>query len=139
MAEDFIFHPPTPPLFIGGRQPYEPKRLPPSQLDAPASNPPFRYGGPVAVLAAIVSIVQPDPWTYAFAGSGGSGRQPYGQNQLNPSLLAVSVDNPPFTTGGPIAPKAEIVGLHQPDPWSFGSLGPDNSGRQPYGNRQNSP
>lgn len=59
------------------------------------------------------------------------GSQPYSQRKLNPSLLAISVDNPPFTYGGPFVLKAEVVSINQPALWTYAFLG----GAGPYKTR----
>jgi len=128
-----IFFPPPPP-FMGGAQPHAPRELPPSITAVPVNNPPFTQGGPIAVIAEVVAIGQPNPWQYVFAGPV-AGRQPYGPRQLNPSITAVPVNNPPFTYGGPIALLAEEAAIAQPDPWTYNFAG----ATQPFTPKKNSP
>jgi hypothetical protein len=46
---------------------------------------------------------------------------------LPPAITAVRVDNPPTNIGGPVALKALLVALAQPNPWTY-----TYAGRQPY-------
>lgn len=51
------------------------------------------------------------------------GAQPYGQKKLAPDIMAVPVNEPPYTIGGPFALKAEIATIAQPNPWVYTFLG----------------
>lgn len=128
-----IFHFP-PAVSTGANQPYGTKARDREESGQQVDNPPFRYGGPVAVVAAIVAMVQPNPWTYSYTGAA-SGAQPYGQRQLNPSITAVPANEPPYQAPGRSAQQAAIAAtLTQPDPWVYGF-----AGRQPYEPRKLSP
>lgn len=62
--------------------------------------------------------------------------QPYAQSRLPPSIEAVPVNEPPYSTaGGPYASKLEIAYLAQPDPWTYTFTG----GCQPFEPRKLSP
>ena len=98
---------------------------------ATVQTPPFRCGGPVALLAEAVGIAQPDPWTYAFFGA----LQPFAAKTLSPQLAAVSANNPPFSVGGPVVLPASLAEIAQPDSWTFSFLG----AQQPFGARTLSP
>lgn len=97
-------------------------------------NPPTRLGGPIALIALIAAIAQPDPWTYNFCGGG----QPYAPRRLPVAITAVATDQPPITKGGPVVIPASIVALHQPDPWVYRLPGA-HEGEQPYGARKLNP
>jgi hypothetical protein len=128
--------PTDPQPFVGGREPLEPRKLPPSITAVPVNDPPYehegRWPGTAFVLAAlwqppdpapvirgslspgiprqsvdpppashagrsvgaaeIAILAQPDPWTHSFEG----GSQAFAPRWLNPQLIAVEVDNPPF-------------------------------------------
>lgn len=88
--------------FIGGAQPYSPKRVYPLHVDAP----PFIYGGPTSeqIIAVAINYTMRDPWVYAYQGRG----QPYdGPRKFTVGVAAP--DNPPFIYGGPYADYAEIL------------------------------
>jgi hypothetical protein len=121
-------------VFFGGWQPFQPGRLNVTTIAVVGNNPPFTYGGPLIGIQELAYLAQPDPWVYTFKGTA-HGRQPYGQNQLNPSITAVAVNNPPFTYGGPVLTLQETAYLSQPDPWVYILLG-NVFGGQPYGPRR---
>lgn len=121
-----IFHLP-PVQSTGGAQPYGNIAKFRDESGQVVNTPPFRYGGPVAVVAAIIATLQPNPWVYGYNGTG-AGAQPYGPRQLNPAIIAVPEDNPPFDYDGPVAGQAEVIGLWQPDPYLYQFFG----GRQPF-------
>ncbi len=119
-----------PATFMGGRQAYAPSTLPPGFPGFSADPPPFSDGGPVALPASIVAMLQPNPWTYSFAG----GRQPFDPRKLPPALSAVPANDPPFTRGGPVAIKSELFMLAQPNPWTYTFMG----SAQPFGPKRRS-
>lgn len=65
------------------------------------------------------------------------GAQPHVPRKLPPAIIAVEVDNPPTTLGGPIAILASIIAAWQPNPWVYGIYGP--KGGQPYAANQIAP
>ena len=71
--------PPSP--FLGGRQPLEPRKLTPSELDVAVNDPPF---GQRTWLAGLLRAWQPGP------------PQPQAPWKLSPSIIAVAEDDPPF-------------------------------------------
>lgn len=115
-------HYPPPPPFLGAQQPHAPRQLAPAIAAVQVDNPPTSLGGPLAIPASIVAANQPDwstkAWPYVFIG-----RQPYEPRKLAPAIPGQSVDNPPFTYGGPLALKHELAWLSQPDPWTFNYAG----------------
>lgn len=98
-----IYQPP-PPVFSGGAQPYQGRKLNPSIEAVAVNNPPFLYPGRTAQYAALVLLSQP-PAPNAFEG----GWQPLAPRQLNASLTAVAVNNPPFQQYGRWAGEQSIV------------------------------
>jgi hypothetical protein len=124
-----VFFPPPPP-FMGGRQPHAGIPLAPAIIAIRVDNPPFTDGGPVPLPAAIVSIAQPNPWTYSFMGA----RQPYGSKQLSPAIPGQSLDQPVAIQPGRTPVALSIAATWQPDPWTFAF-----QGRQPYEPRRLSP
>jgi hypothetical protein len=125
-----MFYPPPPP-FMGGRQPHAPSQLPAGLVAVSADQPPVTLGGPFALLAEVVQIAQPDPWTYSFMGRS----QPFGARQLSPGVPGQSKDPPPFSHASRGARFAGLVAAWQPDPWIYAGLG----ARQAYMGRQISP
>jgi hypothetical protein len=89
---------------MGGRQPLEPRKLPPAISDVPFVPATCRHSErTVAVAAAILSLCQPpDPWPYTFTG----GLQPLDNHNLSAVFESVPVNNPPFS------PVTDII-----DPW----------------------
>ncbi len=134
-----------PPVYLGGREPYQRRNLSPSIADAIIDAPVFRGRRSPQLQAIIVAAAQPNPWSYVPLG----GRQPYGGRTLPPSILLQFAtlplqgndiftifqnndEDPPF--GILLSPqqKAIIVAAAQPDPWVYAP----SIGRQPYGRRQ---
>lgn len=123
-------------VYQGGGQPYDTRRLPPAITAVPVNNPPTSLGGPIAIKGVIAQGWAPDTgfvqWPYVYPG----GRaQPYGPRQLAAGIPGQSIDAPPSTLFGPIALKAELVAIGQPDPWTYNFGG----GRQPFDFRKLSP
>jgi hypothetical protein len=113
-------------MFGGGLAPYQPKILNAQSVFVEVDNPPFEQSGPVAEIALVTSLAQPDPWSYALVG----GAQPYTPRTLPPSITAVEVDAPPNAlAGGPYALTVESIALSQPDVWAYAFDG----NAQPYG------
>jgi hypothetical protein len=101
-------------------QPYgRPQNSP--QLTVPAvSNPPPT--AKVQMLRTIELTSQPDPWTYAFAGS----TQPYGRDQ-NTSGVPGEEARPAPADRRRAQISIELVALAQSDPWLYlfmGAMGP---------------
>jgi hypothetical protein len=112
----------------GGRQPYEQRKLPPSFASVQVDNPPFTYGGPIALRASIVAIAQASPnnytpWQYQFVG----GPQPYQPRRLIFALPRVDAP-PPIPPGGGTAVTASVTATNQPSAWPYLFTG----GQQPY-------
>lgn len=119
-----FFFPPPPP-FVGGAQPYAARPLNPSLEGVASSPPPFRLGGPIALIAEGVALAQPSTWPYLFLGQA----QPYEGSQLAPFQTAVKVDNPPFSDASETSRvQATIVAPWQPAAWPYAFFG----GWQPY-------
>jgi hypothetical protein len=104
--------------FAGGREPFLQRQIAPGVPGVSNDNPPFTDGGPAAIPSELASIAQPNPWVYAFNTRNGIMAQPYGLRVMSPAIPGMSVDNPPFTYGGPLALKLEGVAVNQPD-WSY--------------------
>lgn len=82
-----IYYPPPPP-FIGGKGPFLPRRLPPSELAVPVNDPPFSSRlRSVATLAIIIGMWQP-----SLLGL------PQGRARFIVQPGPVVADNPPFTS-----------------------------------------
>jgi hypothetical protein len=113
--------------FLGGRQPFEPKKLSPGIPGQDVDNPPFSNRAATPQQNTVVSITQPDPWVYLFHGS----RQPFAPRNIAPGVPGQSIDNPPSTFGGPVVLALELAAIAQPDPWTYNFLG----SAQPYGPR----
>jgi len=129
-----IYHPPVPPVFVGGAQPYAPRLLVVTAKAVAVNDPPFTYGGPRWAQLEISNIAQPDPWVYAFFG----GWQPFQPRRLPADITASTTNDPPFTYAGPTVLKMELAWASQPDPWVYSYLGP-MSGTQPYAPRKLNP
>jgi hypothetical protein len=112
-----------PPAFIGGRQAYAPRQLPPVITDVPPppiDTPPLQSAGKTAQTRAIIQLWQPDPWVYVFAG----GRQPYTEGALTPP--DTPINNPPFRHLGKSSQVMTAIWQWQPDVWPklyFGGSG----------------
>lgn len=63
------------------------------------------------------------------------GGQPHAPRKLPPSLVAVQVDQPPFSDGGPIPIPASVYSINQPNPWVYNFFGSS----QPYAPATQSP
>jgi hypothetical protein len=111
-------------------QPYGERQLTPGIPGQSIHNPPFSLGGPYALKALATAIAQPDPWTYSFMGD----RQPFGPKRRSSAIPGQSINDPPFTLGGPYALKALAVAIAQPNPWTFTFLGSS----QPFGPKRRS-
>lgn len=120
--------PEWPHVFEGGRQAYEPRRLPPDVTAVPENNPPF--GIPPKWLTAVVDAWQPEKWPYVFMGN----LQPYQGRQLSPGTPGSSADNPPFGIPNKTILSA-IATQWQPPDWPFTFIG----GRQAYEPRKLNP
>ena len=108
-----IYHPPTPAIFVGGAQPYSPRKW--VTEGATVNEPPYRYGGPYTLILEMAAIAQPDPWVYAFMGRG----QPFEPSKLPIVVVDVPVNDPPFTGyGRTLLEQYEATSLNQPDPWT---------------------
>jgi len=127
-----IYHPPIPPVFTGGAQPYAGRKGLREEFFQPVDNPPFSQGGPYVEILEFASISQPNPWVYAFMGR----QQPFERRKLPVAISAVPEDNPPFTQlGRSTQILSEIAYLSYPDPWTYTFMGR----YQPYGPRKFSP
>lgn len=122
------YHPPPP--FMGGRQPHAPARLSPSIAASPVDQPPAIHPGRSVRQIVITTLWQPDPWTYTFMGR----RQPFEWRLQSPGVPGFSVNEPPYTFGGPVAIKATIVAMAQPPAWPYSFIG----AAQPYGPKRRS-
>lgn len=114
---------PWPVVFVGGKQAYEGRKLAPGIPGQSGDNPPFQHPGRTPQTSLLVTVWQPDPWVYAFAG----GRQPYGGRKLTPGTPGVSVDNPPFRHPSRLVQTVTEIMSWQPDPWPsvfMGGWGP---------------
>jgi hypothetical protein len=111
-------------VFIGSWQPYAPAKLDPQIANAPTNNPPFSDFARMAALQALtVAQAQPPLWSYEFFAAA----QPYAARTLNPSVTAVTVNNPPFDRRQR-EQMVESAANAQPPAWPFQFLG----GKQPY-------
>ena len=122
---------PWPYDYMGTAAPYQARTLAPGVPGQSVDNPPVRIGGPIAVPASIVAMLQPDPWIYSFAGA----PQPYENKKSSPAIPGQSADPPPRTIGGPAVLPAEVAAIAQPDLWTFTFLGAS----QPFEPKKNSP
>lgn len=122
-----------PQVFMGGRQAYDPRRLPPPALGVPAENPPFQHPGRWAGLVSIERQWLPPDWPVVFSGA----LQPYAPARLPPFVTDVEVDDPPFVNRGRLSQNyaGTVVAQWQPDPWPPVFLG----GKQAYEARKLSP
>lgn len=114
--------------FLGRSQPFEPRKLNPSITAVPVNDPPFKYGGPFASNAEIVSITQPNPWVYTYFGA----LQPFEPKKLSPAIPGQSINQPPFIHRGRVPTTAEVIAINQPDPWVYAFPG----GWQPFAPRR---
>lgn len=106
MSRGIYRHPPAP--HIGGRQPLEPRKLPPSITAVPEDNPPFGLRNPLWPILLAWQPGAPRPWI---------------PNYLVQGVEAAAADNPPFGIPNPIwqilqswipdAPQPQ-VGAHVP-------------------------
>lgn len=110
-------------------QPYDQRKLNPALTGIAVNNPPFTSPGrePEHLVANEIYQWQPAAWPYIFSG----GWQPYAQLKLNPSITAVTANNPPFTQLEHRPAFASIKVQWQPDPWLYSPVG----GAQPYTKR----
>lgn len=187
-----IYHPPTPPVFTGGAQPYGSRKLPPQIAAVPLNDPPYQQRERTFQQVAIASWASfppnvSDPWSYTFIGGLAplaprkanpndirvpsddppyqhpgrtlaqiavasystfpqwppsifepsaytfmGGIQPLTPNKLNPALISVSIDNPPFSHPNRTIQQIALASWaplppNIPDPWSYTFMG----GRQP--------
>ncbi len=117
-----------PSVFLGGWQPYQNHKLNPSitpvVIDAPV---PQQEGRNPQQQAIIVAAAQPDPWVYVPRG----GWQPYAGRKLPPSLLSITVDNPPIGLSVRRERFNEIVWQWRATDWPVVFAG----GRQAYAKR----
>lgn len=105
--------PPWPYAFMGGGQPYAPKKNAPSLIESVTDNPPFRHPGRTVQQTAIaVQQWQPPEWPYAFMGNA----QPYMGPRINPDTASVQANDPPFDMRRGANLDA-IISLWQPDPY----------------------
>jgi hypothetical protein len=119
--------------FIGGRAPFEPRKMSPAIPGQSADPPPFVHRARTVWFAELVRIWQPDPWTFSYFG----GRAPFDPKKLSPGIPGQSLDEPPHMLGGPYVLKLEAVAIAQPAPWSYVSWPYAFTGnRQPYMGRQ---
>lgn len=119
-----LFYQPPPP-FVGGRQPLEPRKLPPSIEAVPVNTPPFSHRGRTPQYQSLAAwAAQPDPYQFGQLGAS----QPFAPRRLNPSIIAVPVNPPPISyperTPQLNAEKINFL----PDPTLFYFHG----GRQPF-------
>jgi hypothetical protein len=111
--------------FFGARQPFAAKSLSPGIPGQDLDLPPPNYAGrSLQIAASLIGLSQPDPWTFSFFGTS----QPFGVKTLSPGIPGQDIDRPPpYSDGGPIALKMQLVAQQQPDPWTyafFGGAGP---------------
>lgn len=114
-------------LFCGGRQPFEPAKLPPGIPGQSVDQPTFAHPGRnlEAIGQQLASQLQPDPWTYTFQGN----RQVYEGRKLSPGIPGQSIDQPPFIHAGRQVTTPALIQAWQLDPWSYSFQG----GAQPFG------
>ncbi len=116
--------------YCGAAQPFGARTLSPGIPGQSVREPPYSYGGPIALKGETVALAQPDLWTFSYFGSA----QPFGAKTLSPGIPGQSVREPPYSYGGPYALKMASVALVQPDPWTYSFF---NS--QPFGAKTLSP
>lgn len=105
--------------FLGGAQPYAPKKSAPSLIESVVNDPPFQHPGRTAQQNRVIAQQwQPPEWPYAFMGNA----QPYMGPRLNPDNTAIQVNDPPFDMRRG-ANAAAIITLWQPDPWVYAFMG----------------
>jgi hypothetical protein len=136
-ATSGVFNPAQPYLFFGGPQPYAGRLLNPAFEAVEVDNPPVQnWATDPGGIAEIVQAWQPDLWIYdPLANAAPNG--PYMPPRMSAAILGIRVDNPPFQHSGR-NPLVNIVQGWQPDPWTYGELGPQG-GTQPYGQRNLNP
>ena len=117
--------------FMGALQPFGPRNLSAGVPGQWISAPPTTRPGQLAQVDQIANAWQPDPWVYAGLGA----RQAYMGRQISPGVPGQSYNEPPYQLGGPIALRAEVVSIAQPDPWVYAFMGQ----MQPFGARRLSP
>lgn len=118
-----IYHPPTPPVFTGGAQPYAPQHVNPAFEAVQVDDPPFSQRERTPTAAVIATLWQPNPWQYRFFGASG----PFIPKTLSPGIPGQSVDAPP-PRARDARNTASIIALNQPPLWPFVFVG----GKQPY-------
>lgn len=120
---------PWPYSFVGGSQPYSGRMSTASFYVAPPVNdPPFGFAGRTAAQIAIeVQQSQPPVWPFTFEGNA----QPYMGRLLNPSQIAVPVNDPPFGQRFAVN-ESTVIASWRPDPWPPIFMG----GQQPYAPRR---
>lgn len=70
--------------------------------------------------AALIAALSTVNWPYQFLG----GAQPYAAKKLNPSQIAVQVDDPPFAHRERTPQQNRLITqASQPDPWVYNTLG----------------
>lgn len=118
--------------FIGGRQPHEPPRLPPSLLAI--DNPPFiDVGRQADNLAIVTQAWQADAWPYVFFG----GAAPYMERYQVQAQAPAVVNEPPYSNQGRSAWMNTILYAWvppDPPPVQRGPLNPNflnNQGSNP--------
>lgn len=97
--------------FDGGRQPATGRQASPAIPGQSIDPPPFTARGRTEAQRVVVTLWQPDPWTWGYAG-----RQPYAPARLSPGTPGQSIDNPPFVARRKIAELGEILVTWEPPP-----------------------
>jgi len=99
--------------FMGGGQPYAPKKSAPSLIESVTNDPPFQHPGRTVQQNRIIAQQwQPPEWPYAFMGNA----QPYMGPRINPDTASVQANDPPFDMRRGANLDA-IISLWQPDPY----------------------
>lgn len=122
---------PWPPVFMGGRQPYEPRVLPADLTAHPANFPPYRHPESLPQNLATKTAWQPDPWPKVYMGAA----QPYESKKNAPGIPGQSTDNPPIVNPLRAAVLNLLVQTWQPNPWVYAFFG----GLQPFEPKKLSP
>lgn len=116
--------------YFGEQQPFGPLQASPGVPGQSVDRPPVSHPSRGVLAAELVTLWQPDPWTYNE-----TSRQPFEPRKLSPGVPGQSLDAPPPSFAGPLAIKHELAWLSVPDPWVYLFAG----GREPFEPRKRSP
>lgn len=99
--------------FLGFYGPFMGIKMSPDIPGFSIDRPPFQHRGRTDWYEAeLIALWQPDPWVYAFMGR----RQPYEGGRLNPTVMDVVVNNPPFGMRNRVTLFSELPKAWEPQP-----------------------